>query len=116
MNEVKVEIENGNRLLFWVLGLLLFIPINLYVGFGLFFSGDEVVRNIKYDRFSLFNDGMTIGFLISFIFIMFNLFYFVYSLRNLDKFKGVWYLIIPILISFIEFAGCIPVLAKINFH
>ncbi|MCJ8312267.1 MAG: hypothetical protein HRU38_08660 [Saccharospirillaceae bacterium] len=101
---------------YWIFGLLLFIPINLFVGAGLLFSGDAVIRDIKYDKFDLFNDAMIIGFFVNVIFMIFNLSYIIYSLRNLEKYKGIWYLTLPILFSFIEFVGCIPVLASINLH
>lgn len=112
-NKNKTETKNNN-LMFWIIGFIIFIPINLYVGFGLFISGYNIFNNINNNRFSLLNDGMSFGFIVSLLFIMFNLFYCIHSFQNIKKYSAAWILTSPILISFVQFAGCIPVLMTVR--
>ncbi|WP_422380795.1 hypothetical protein [Marinicellulosiphila megalodicopiae] len=114
MNNNDESKTKDYRFISWIISMLLFIPINLYVGLGVFISGYNIFYNIHDNRFSFSNEGMSFGFIVSLLFIMFNLFYCIHSFKNIKKYSIPWTITSPIVISFVQFTGCIPVLMTVR--
>ncbi|BCE03722.1 hypothetical protein [Marinicellulosiphila megalodicopiae] len=100
------EYSEGFHFGFWIFGAILFIPANLFVGLGLVFSISEVLGSLfLWDFTSVTLNEMQL-LIVCVLFMSFNIFYLIKSYQKIRNLHKVWFLIAPIIISFIEYSGC----------
>ena len=92
----------------WIFGFILFIPINLIIGIGLLFSINKTIIPLFLGDIQSISIADILSLAVCLVFSSFNAYYLINTYRNLRKINGIWLLISPIIISFIEFAGCMP--------